>query len=387
MPKKLQKKLEVRMQQRALRGLKTIAFEIDFSSNDYLGLAKDKQLFDAVHRALLEKDLAQNGAGGSRLLTGNSSFVEALEAQIATWHKCESALLYHSGYAANLGFCQAVFQRGDVVLYDAYCHASIRDGIQLSNAKSFKFRHNSLDSLRKGLKKYAELGAGKQQLYVFTESVFSMDGDAPDLKGIAKLCEEYNALLIIDEAHGIGVSPTGLGWVHDLELQNQVFATVVTYGKALGCGGAAILGGKVLRKYLINFSRSFIYTTATSNHAIMTIKLSYLKMMEGTLRKQLLENILYFKHEMERMGLVSLFIPSNSAIQACVIPGNDQVKQLANILGKSQLDVRPILSPTVSVGEERLRICIHAYNTQSEMALLLEKINLWQQKSPKSIGC
>ncbi|MCV6630997.1 MAG: aminotransferase class I/II-fold pyridoxal phosphate-dependent enzyme [Flavobacteriaceae bacterium] len=383
-PRKLLQKLEDRKDNQSLRVLQLQDSKVDFASNDYLGFAKDAALFDQVHVALRREGMLHNGSGGSRLLTGNTEFVEKLESQIANVHKMDAALLFNSGYTANIGFCQAVFQRGDVVLYDSFCHASIRDGIQLGRAKAYKFAHNCLESLKELLTRFSSQA---DTIYVYTESVFSMDGDQPDLPAMVALCKEFGALLVVDEAHGLGVSPSGRGWVYDLQLQTDVFASIVTYGKALGCHGAAVLGSRALRTYMINFSRSFIYTTAISMHSAMTIKLAYEKLLSGLQTKVLFKNILYFKHEMGQMGLVSLFIPSNSAIQACVIPGNDRVKALALYLHQNQIDVRPILSPTVSVGQERLRICLHSYNSKSEIRKLQEKIQLWQQASPESTGC
>lgn len=364
-PEKLHKKLQQRKAKNSLRELPVIASLIDFSSNDYLGFAKCDVLFAATHHYLVSNGYTQNGATGSRLLSGNHELYSQLENQLKHVHGAE-ALLYNSGYDANVGFFSAVPQRNDLVLYDEYVHASIRDGIKLSAAKAYAFKHNNLTDLVNKLQRHTTFEA----VYVVTETVFSMDGDSPDLLAITQLCANYNAHLVVDEAHALGVFEYGL--MQQLGLTETVFARIVTFGKAMGCHGAAVLGSKILKEYLTNFSRSFIYTTGLPPHTLAAISASYKKLItaEATF-VQLQNNIQFFKKQCLQFGVKHLFIESNAAIQSCVIPSNEKVKMASKLLSNHGFDVRPILSPTVPEGQERLRFCIHSYNTQEEIKQVL----------------
>lgn len=370
-PKSLQQKLQQREENNALRQLSLSNDLIDFASNDYIGFAKSETVFHQTHQLLLDKKIKVNGATGSRLLTGNHILYQEAEDFIADFHQSESALIFNSGYDANVGFFSSVPQRADVILYDELCHASIRDGIQMSNAKSFKFEHNDLEALEKLIKKF---NSENNDIYVVTESVFSMDGDCPNLEKLTAISEKNGAYLILDEAHALGVfGEMGEGLVQSLGLQDQVFARIMTFGKGLGCHGAVILGSQELKKYLVNFTRSFIYTTGLSPHSVATIFVGYqhLKEEKKTLEK-LKKNIVFFSQEKMRLGLKPIFVYSKSAIQCAIIPGNKTVKDIAFLLQQKGFDVRPILSPTVREGQERLRFCLHSYNSQTEISNVLQ---------------
>ncbi|KAB1069657.1 8-amino-7-oxononanoate synthase [Tamlana haliotis] len=376
-PEKLHRKLENRKAENALRQLGTGNQLIDFSSNDYLGFSKNEEIFKASHDFLKAHDMFQNGATGSRLLSGNHKLYPIIEAQLAAFHKSESALVFNSGYDANIGFFASVPQRGDVILFDEYIHASIRDGMTMSHAKSYKFKHNDLADLEKQMARIldavSDLEQERKSIYVVTESVFSMDGDSPDLKTIAAICKKYQAFLIVDEAHAIGVFGNHYeGLIQELHLENAVFARIITFGKAMGCHGAAVLGCNELKQYLVNFSRSFIYTTALSPHSLATIHAAYKALQETESGQQLQENIQFFKTEMIENELQNIFIESASAIQCCIISGNDKVKNIAKYMQHKGFDVKPILSPTVSKGEERLRFCLHAHNSVDEISEVLK---------------
>jgi len=171
----------------------------------------------------------------------------------------------------------------------------------------------------------------------------------------------------------------GCGRVQELDLQEDIFARIITFGKALGCHGAAILGSGDLNKYLINFARSFIYTTGLPPHTVATIIAAYQFMTspQGLKERELLhENIALFNQEKERLGISSFFIPSSSAIHSCIIKGNNEVKRIAQIIQKKSFDVRPILSPTVPKGEERLRFCLHSFNSKEDICIILEHLVL-----------
>ena len=376
--KKLKNKIEDRKKNNALRSLPIALNLIDFSSNDYLGFADSSEIFENTHQFLKSNSIAQNGATGSRLLSGNHSMYSVLEDKLCDLYKSESALVFNSGYDANVGFFGCVPQKGDIVLYDAFCHASIRDGIKLSQAKSYKFKHNDLDDLERLLSLRVQSRNIEDSIYVVTESVFSMDGDSPNLSAIANLCKKHNALLVVDEAHAIGVvGENGEGLVQQLGLQRSIFATIITFGKTMGCHGAAILGSKELQIYLLNFARSFIYTTALSPHSIASIIASYnfLESLQGRKQIELLrDNIAFFKHQITIYKLASIFIKSETAIQSMVVGGNEKTKKLAKEIQSAGFNVKPILYPTVPKGAERLRICLHSFNTQEEISNLLKSI-------------
>lgn len=376
-PKKLQSKLSKRAANNALRQLPVSHNLVDFSSNDYLGFAKDKEIFYGASEILSQRGLVQNGATGSRLLSGNYGLYSELEQMLADFHDAESALVFNSGYDSNIGFFSSIPQRGDVVFYDGLIHASIRDGIEMGNAKSYKFKHNDLEDLSSKLSMFLQVHPESldNEIYVVTESVFSMDGDSPNLVAFADFCEKNNCHFIVDEAHAVGVyGPQGGGLVQELGLQLRVFARIVTFGKAMGCHGAAILGSTALKEYLVNFARSFIYTTGIPPHSLATIIQSYAhsKTSAGADKRQKLKgNTQYFNHQLKILNLEDHFIASNSAIHCCIVPGNENVKATAKKIQKNGFDVKPIWSPTVPEGEERLRFCLHSFNSKEEIAQVL----------------
>ena len=377
LPKKLKSKLDERQQTNALRCLGKKNNLIDYSSNDYLGFSKSETIFNETHKFLIEHQIKQNGATGSRLLSGNHRLFNIIESMLCEFHNSESALIFNSGYDANIGFFSSIPQRGDVILYDEFIHASIRDGISMSNAKAYKFKHNDLETLEILMLRHSELvSESHQNIYIVTESVFSMDGDTPDLMNLSTLCKKHNAYLIVDEAHAIGVfGKRGEGFIQNLNLENAVFARIITFGKAIGCHGAAILGSETLKQYLVNFSRSFIYTTALPPHSLATIYSAYHELVESKNSHKLYVNIQFFKAEIIKNKLEHLFIESNSAIHCCIISGNEKVKIIAEKLQKKGFDVKPILSPTVPKDKERLRFCLHSYNSSEDISGVLKALS------------
>lgn len=371
-PQSLSDKLKQREADNALRKLSEPDNRIDFSSNDYLGFSKNSKIFDNAHELLLNLKITDNGATGSRLISGNHALYGATEQAICKFHNAESALILNSGYDANVGLFSSVPQKGDIVLYDEYIHASIRDGMRLSLAKAYKFAHNDLADLERLLKKAAE-DTNRGELYIVTESVFSMDGDSPDLNAMAGMSEKYKARFIVDEAHALGVfGAKGEGMVQELGLEDKIFARVMTFGKGLGCHGAAIIGDPQLREYLVNFARSFIYTTGLPPHSLATILSAYNYLDNFSQEKKELKNIVsFFRSETQRLKLQS-FIDSDSAIQCVVVPGNQRVKNISSVLQQNDFSVKPILSPTVPQGQERLRFCLHSYTTQQQVTGALE---------------
>lgn len=372
LPNILKAKLESRIQNNALRQLPSEGNLVDFASNDYLGFSKSELIFNQTHQYLLDNAFVQNGATGSRLLSGNHNLYSITEDFISKFHKVESALIFNSGYDANVGFFSSVPQKGDLILYDELCHASIRDGIQLSYAKAYKFNHNDFEDLEQLI-----LRNQNTTIYIVTESVFSMDGDCPNLEELIALSEKHNCYLVLDEAHALGVfGDKGQGLVQEFGLQDKIFARIMTFGKGLGCHGAAILGSQELKQYLVNFARSFIYTTGLSPHSVATILLAYQYLDKenkdiGLLR----ENIIHFNQQKNLLGLKPIFVRSKSAIQSVIIPGNEKVKTIAKQLQEKGFDVKAILSPTIPEGQERLRFCLHAFNTKNEISEVLQLLS------------
>lgn len=367
-PQKLIDKLQQREAGHALRTLQIKNGLIDFSSNDYLGFSASETIFARASQLLQQHELQKNGATGSRLLSGNHALYTATEAYVAKEHRSEAALLFNSGYDANIGFFGSVPQRGDLILYDELIHASIRDGVGMSAAKAYKFKHNNIQDLQHKYRQFATGG----EVYVVTESVFSMDGDIPDLQKFVNFCNECKAHLVVDEAHAVGIFKGGL--VEQAGLEKEVFARIITFGKAVGCHGAAVLGSEQLKSYLLNFARSFVYTTALPPHAVATIYAAYeeLDLLKERLPthpavETLHNNIQLFKTEITENHLSSFFISSNSAIHCCIIKGNVKVRQLAIQFQEKGFDVKPIVSPTVPKGKERLRFCLHSFNTPAQI--------------------
>jgi 8-amino-7-oxononanoate synthase len=362
LPEKLQHKLNIRKSDNTYRQLKTNQLPVDFCSNDYLGLARCAILRKAVASELAERADFLLGATGSRLLSGNHIEAEALEIFLAEFHRAEAALLFNSGYVANSGFFSAVPQRHDTILYDEASHASIKEGIRLSFANAFSFRHNSLEDLETKLKRTTGT------IYVAVEALYSMYGDLAPLAEIAKLCRQYNALLVVDEAHSNGIyGKKGEGLVAELGLEDQVFARILTFGKALGSHGAIVAGSQGLKDFLINFSRPFIYTTALPLHSIITLKHAYRLLPEMQAERENLKTLsVYLKKVPGTAGNFTLNA-GETPIHALSGISPDKLTELALALQHNGYDVRPIFSPTVPAGKECLRIITHAYNTTSEI--------------------
>jgi len=397
-PEHLLKALKEREKNGLLRTLKFNYPAIDFCSNDYLGFSKLGLLKRLENQQGMAKLNSPSGASlavgnkeqeiicspavfapenmfgstGSRLITGNSELIEEAEKQIALFHHSESALIFNSGYDANVGLFSSVPQKKDLVLFDEYIHASIYDGIRLSHAAHYKFKHNDLNSLSDLVNRHK---ADHTNIFIAVESVYSMDGDTAPLREIAELYKTNdNIFLIVDEAHAIGVfGKQGRGLCSALNLEKKCFARVYTYGKAMGCHGAVVAGSEILRKYLLNFSRPFIYTTALPAHSIEAVLNAYKLLIETSQQEILQENIAYF---FSKTSSLNNLIKSQSAIQSFVVGSPDsyqeqRAEELEKLLAANNIHVKAIKSPTVKAGFERIRICLHAYNTREEMDTLI----------------
>ncbi|WP_310588784.1 aminotransferase class I/II-fold pyridoxal phosphate-dependent enzyme [Larkinella rosea] len=362
--------LEKRRSAGLLRSLKKPAGLIDFCSNDYLGLARSAVLRHTIEQAVLTRSNLLNGSTGSRLLAGNSALAEEIETEIADFHETEAALIFNSGYDANVGLLASLPQRGDTLLTDELIHASMIDGARLSVANRFKFKHNDLADLENRLQR------ASGTVYVAIESVYSMDGDLAPLPEIVDLCERYEAALLVDEAHATGVfGPKGGGLVQALGLQNRVFARVHTFGKALGVHGAAVVGSAALHDFLINFARPFVYSTALPPHSLLAIQSVYRFLPECEALIQRLQNLRsYFQQQIEQQLPETEWTSAESPILGLIVPGNDACRAVATHLQQAGFDIRPIVSPTVPAGRERLRICLHAYNSETEIDTLVRAL-------------
>lgn len=359
--------LEQKRKENSIRTLKPLsASKVDFCSNDYLGISRGLSME-------LLKNLPEQltvGSGGSRLLAGHTELAQTLEKLLAKTHRTQAALLFNSGYNANIGFFSAVPDKRSTVIYDQKIHACIKDGMRLGLAHKISFGHNDLAQLE------AILGRTQGEKFVAVESIYSLDGDCAPLNEMAFLCQKYGANLVVDEAHSTAIyGPQGAGLVTELGLDELVFAKVHTFGKGTGAHGACVASSQEVVDYLINTARSFIYTTALSSHSVHVLIQIYhylSKHWEG-LQSQLNRNIRTFKEHITQQT-----IQSESPIQVVVVPGNDQVRALSSRLQALGFEVRPVISPSVPLGQERIRICLHSYNTPQEIKQLALAINQYR---------
>ena len=302
------------------------------------------------------------GSTGSRLIAGNSELFYETEKYIANFHNSESALIFNSGYDANVGLLSSIPQKGDLVLYDELIHASIIDGIRLSFATHFKFKHNNLENLKLIFDRHKLLF---KEIYVVVESVYSMDGDCSPLKELVNITKLFDAHLIVDEAHAIGVfGKDGKGLCNELNIEKDCFARIYTYGKALGCHGASVVGSEELKNYLINFARSFIYTTAMPEHNLLAIKAAYILLAKSNELEKLKSNIEYFNQVIKSN---QTFTESKGAIHCYLKSGNENVQKLEEKLASENFFVKSIKSPTVKINQERIRICLHSFNSKDDI--------------------
>jgi len=335
---------------------------VDFTSNDYLGLNH----IEFSGEAALWED---NGAGGSRLLSGNKAYHQQAEVFLSKFFNAEAALLYNSGYIANLGILSCVPQKGDAIFMDELSHMCIKEGVRLSRGKYYSFKHNDLKSLEQKLN-----AVQAQNKFIVVESVYSMDGDISPLKELVELAKAYNAYVIVDEAHSTGLyGKTGNGMCCDLGIEDDIFARIHTFGKAVGAHGAIVVGSDTLINFLINYSRQFIYTTALPSHNVATV-ISALKYRENNhhLWSSLEGKIKRFRQQINPS--VKL-LKSSHPIQGIVTGSNESVIELGEYLKTNGFDIRPVVSPTVPLHTERVRICLHSFNTDEEIDRLASTIN------------
>jgi 8-amino-7-oxononanoate synthase len=374
---RLETKLLERKQAGNLRSLSLPTAQYDFFSNDYLGLARNPDLQCQIDEMYLSLPDRTTGATGSRLLSGNSKYATDLEEKLAHLFHAQAALLFSSGYNANSALISCITQKGDVIIFDELIHASLREGYRLSFANHIPFKHNSLEDLEYKLKTNQKANA----IFVILESVYSMDGNNCSLPEMLGLCQKYNAQVIVDEAHSTGIfGKSGNGLVCELGLEHLCLARVYTFGKAIGSHGACVVGSRILIDYLINFARSFIFTTAAPLHNLVSVNCSFDYIAQNPdLQQDLLNKIAYyhakFKQYSTNLGnRVGEGVLNQSPIQIIPISGSEMCKSIAKHLINNGFEVRAILAPTVRVGEERLRVCLHTFNSEQQISDLLKTL-------------
>ncbi len=363
----LEEKLHTRRDKGLHRALPQASGLTDFTSNDYFGLARNEALHILIKEVVSGLPV-QNGATGSRLLSGNSAFADKVEYELAAIFNSAAALLFNSGYSANLAVLSSIPGKNDTIIYDELAHASIKDGARLSLAKKFAIRHNDLADLER------KVSRSQGRVYVAVESIYSMDGDECPLEELTSLSAKLGFTIMLDEAHSTGVrGPRGSGIAVEKGLHDRVGIRIYTFGKAMGVCGACVCGSGTVIDYLVNHARPFIYTTAPSQHQLASIKCSFDFLAENmhlqdSLRHKT-ESFIQHSENLEQRG------ESRSAIQSFIVPGNIAVREAASRIQQKGFDVRPIVSPTVPQGKERLRICIHTFNTNEEITGLAHALN------------
>ena len=362
----LQLKIDDRKTAGNFRSLKVFDGFIDFTSNDYIGLSRNMLFHTRLAAEIEHNHFGRIGSTGSRLLSGNSAYAELVESEIALFHEAESCLIFNSGFDVNYGLLSAIARENHLLVLHEFVHASMHDGARASKAEKHFFRHNDVAHLE-GI-----LAQSKHALkFVAIESLYSMDGDFANLKELVEICEKYNANLIVDEAHATGViGENGEGLVQYLNLQNRIFARVITFGKAIGAHGACVLGSANLKSFLVNYCRPFIFSTATTFHSFAAIRVAYALLPEMKKeRMQLQENITHF-NVLSALNSSHPTVRSATHIQSILVSGNEAVIRLSEKLQQQKIDARPIRFPTVPKGAERIRICLHSFNTKEEIERL-----------------
>lgn len=332
---------------------------LNLSSNNYLNFADNKKITQEF------LDFAGNkysfGSASARLLTGTLPVYKELEELLSNLYNKDATLLYNSGYHANVGISSAINQKGDVIFSDKLNHASIIDGMRLSDGKFFRFPHNNMEALEKLLERERK---NYKNAFIITESVFSMDGDIEDLKRIIELKKKYNCIMVIDEAHAFGVfGEKGLGVAEELGIIDDVDLIVGTFGKSVGSMGAFVTGSKTMINFLINKSRSFIFSTA-----LPPINIAF--------TKWIIENK-FPKTKAKRKNMLSIAkkMGSDSHIIPVVIGENKDTVDLCEVLFHNGYFTLPIRPPTVPVGTSRLRLSLTADIQEKDLTVLKEKIN------------
>ncbi|QZA33806.1 8-amino-7-oxononanoate synthase [Hydrogenibacillus sp. N12] len=351
---------------------------LNFSSNDYLGLAGHPALKAAACEAAARYGA---GAGASRLITGHAPWTAALEADLAAWLEKDAALLFSSGYAAGVGTLSALIERDDVVLSDRLNHASLIDGIRLSRARVRRYRHNDLAHLEALLKEVRER-EGKKRVWIVTESVFSMDGDVAPLREIVELKTRYGAYLVVDEAHAVGLfGPRGGGVAEALGVLEAIEVFIGTLSKALGAVGGFVAGSRPLIDWLVNRARSFMYSTALPPAAVAAAR-EGLRIVQGEpgRRRRALGNAAWFRGRLEALGALRIVAPFGESgappfvtpIVPIVVGSAGRACRVSAALRARGILAVAIRPPTVPDGTARLRFSVSAAHSPDDLARAAE---------------
>lgn len=366
----------------ARRGrLRTLSLRsgVDFSSNDYLGLAASPELAEAISSAL-DRGVAV-GAGGSRLLRGNDPEHEALEAEAAAFFGAESCLYFGGGFLANYALFSTLPARGDLVVHDALIHASVLDGVRAGKADATAAAHNDAQAFDDAITRWrAEGGTGRP--WIAVESLYSMDGDMAPLADLASVARRHGGTLVIDEAHATGVlGPRGRGLGHALEGEPDVIS-LHTCGKALGVTGALLLAPRIVHDYLVNRARPFIYATAPSPLMAAGVRaaLDFVQSEAGGERRKRLARLIAFAgHEIHhQLGIT----PSGTHIQPVILGSDERAVSVARALIADGFDIRAVRPPTVPEGTARLRLSLTLNAGKDATAHLVEALARALQKVP-----
>jgi 8-amino-7-oxononanoate synthase len=369
-PKSISKRLDNRAKSGNLRSLNNLSDDgIDLCSNDYLGFSTTGILQRKTFEIFDDLSTKYFGSTGSRLISGNSDFLLSLEEEIAKFYNSEAALIFNSGYSANISLLSALPTRHDTIIYDELSHASIYDGVRLSFAKKkYKFKHNDLEELT------SKLAYATGDVYIVVESLYSMDGDFAPLLELVNICNKIGAYLIVDEAHATGIYGTkGKGLVDQLNISNMVLATVCTHG-------SVVIASNKIVKFLINFARSFIYSTALDLMTQASIKAAYEILETAENYRVNLFNITNLWIDLIKNNFLDVCTINNSPIQAFFLYDPEITQRLAKYLQELGFNVKAINSPTVPVGKERIRVCLHSFNTNTEIIDFIDAIRVGLEK-------
>jgi len=343
--------------------------KVDFISNDYLGFRKFQE--ESKFKEELVQVLKNEGLGssGSRMVSGQSRAIEKLEKDCAAFFKSDAAMFFPNGYMANLALLSTVATRHDTFIYDEQCHVSLKDSMRLSPAKRYPYLHNDVEDLEKKCKP----ATGK--IFIITEALFSMEGDIAPLSDINEIVNKYDAHLILDKAHSTGTfGETGNGLWNSIKLQEHIFARIYTFGKALGASGAVICTNQITYNYLMNYAHPAIYSTAPMPIQAWVCAHQLEKLQSKPNEIKRLQNLINYWNQKNKRNNSSISNNPNSPIQYIKATGNEHALNLAKKLQTLNYQLKPMLSPTISTGQERLRITLHAFNTEDEISSLLNEL-------------
>lgn len=368
MPDSHERALDALSRRGRLRTLEP-AHGLDFTSNDYLGLAQSRELSAAIEAAIARG--VPVGAGGSRLLRGNHPEHELLEEEAARFFGGQTALYFGGGFIANTALLSTLPARGDLIVYDELVHASAHEGMRLSKAEAKAVRHNDAQDFEVTIKAWRAAG-GTGRPWIAIESLYSMDGDRAPISELAALADRHDAMLIIDEAHATGVlGPDGRGLAADLEGRENI-VTLHTCGKALGAMGALVIAPRTIRDFLINRGRAFIYATAPSPLMAAAVRAAIDICRTEPQRRQRLHDLIAFTER--ELTAKTRFTASGSQIQPLIIGGDGMAMALAATMKARGYDIRAIRPPTVPEGTSRLRLTITLNVSELEITRLIDDL-------------